>query len=117
MKFTHTVQDTIWQLSIEDDLIGQDDGAKLLQAATDTVSGGVNLCCVDISKVRFMNSSGLGLLITLLTKFRNKGGEVYLVNPSQNVQKLLIITKLTSIFNVATDVKEAVDRLKTSVKP
>ena len=43
---------------------------------------------------------GIGLLITILTKFRNKGGEVYLMKPSENVQKLLVITKLNAIFQI-----------------
>jgi anti-sigma B factor antagonist len=45
-------------------------------------------CIIDISKLRYINSSGIGVLITILTKFRNKGGEVYLMKPSENVQKL-----------------------------
>jgi len=116
MKFTHDTQDKIWKLTIEDDLIGQDDGTKMLESATEAANAGINLCCADIGKVRFMNSSGLGLLITLLTKFRNKGGEMYLVNPSSSVQKLLIITKLTSIFNIAPTVEEAVSKLKNTSK-
>ena len=40
------------------------------------------------------------MLITILTKFRNKGGEVYLMKPSETVQKLLVITKLNAIFHI-----------------
>ena len=38
--------------------------------------------------------------IDQLTKFRNKGGEVYLMKPSESVQKLLVITKLNAIFQI-----------------
>jgi anti-sigma B factor antagonist len=43
----------------------------------------------------------------LLTKFRNKGGEVYLFQPSENVQKLLVITKLNAIFHIIKTEEEA----------
>jgi len=47
------------------------------------------------------------VLITILTKFRNKGGEVFLMKPSETVQKLLVITKLNAIFNVIQNEEEA----------
>ena len=70
------------------------------------------LCAIDISNVRYINSSGIGVLITVLTKFRNKDGELVLINPSEHVKKLLIITKLNAIFNVVDNEKEAVIELK-----
>ena len=57
-------------------------------------------CIIDISGLRYINSTGIGVLITVLTKFRNKGGEVYLMKPSESVQKLLVITKLNAIFQI-----------------
>jgi anti-sigma B factor antagonist len=60
----------------------------------------IKTCIVDISGLRYINSSGIGLLITILTKFRNKSGEVYLMKPSESVQKLLVITKLNAIFHI-----------------
>jgi anti-sigma B factor antagonist len=65
-------------------------------------------CVIDISQLRYINSSGIGVLITLLTKFRNKGGEVYLMNPSESVRKLLAITKLNAIFQVIRKEEEAI---------
>lgn len=82
------------------DLIGEDNGASLLEIASNAIQDQVLTCVIDISKLRYINSSGIGVLITILTKFRNKGGEVYLMKPSDNVQKLLVITKLNAIFQI-----------------
>ena len=112
MKFKHEVKEgNILILSLSGDLIGEDNGASILELATDHIKNNVRYCIVDISNVRYINSSGIGVLITILTKFRNKGGEVYLVKPSENVKKLLIITKLNAIFNVAETEEEAVNGL------
>jgi anti-sigma B factor antagonist len=82
------------------DLIGEDNGTNLLEIANNAIQAHVLTCIIDISKLRYINSSGIGVLITILTKFRNKGGEVYLMKPSENVQKLLVITKLNAIFQI-----------------
>jgi anti-sigma B factor antagonist len=82
------------------DLIGEDNGTSLLEIANNAIQTQVLTCIIDISRLRYINSSGIGVLITILTKFRNKGGEVYLMKPSENVQKLLVITKLNAIFQI-----------------
>ena len=115
MKFKHEVKEgNVLVLSLSGDLIGEDNGASILELATDHIKRNIRYCIVDISNVRYINSSGIGVLITILTKFRNKGGEVYLVRPSENVKKLLIITKLNAIFNVAETEDEAMSSLVNS---
>ena len=98
-------------LQIEGNLIGEEVGAGLLDAANDAINNGLVQCAIDIEKVKYINSSGIGVLITLLTKFRNQEGEVIIVNPSEHVKKLLIITKLTAIFKIADSVEQAVNEL------
>jgi anti-sigma B factor antagonist len=82
------------------------------QKATDAIQDNVLKCVIDISKLRYINSSGIGVLITILTKFRNKNGEVFLLNPSESVQKLLVITKLNAIFQIAKTEEEALTLAK-----
>ena len=115
MKFKHEIKEgKVLILSLSGDLIGEDNGASILELATDHIKNNIRYYVVDISNIRYINSSGIGVLITILTKFRNKGGEVYLVKPSENVKKLLIITKLNAIFNVAEEEDEAIQGLLNS---
>jgi len=93
---------------MEGDLIGEDNGLDIIKAVNDSIDSGVLKAVVDISGLRYINSSGIGVLITILTKFRNKGGEIFLIEPSENVKKLLIITKLNAIFNMAPNSEEAI---------
>lgn len=94
-------------LRISGDLIGEDNGTRLLEAANEAIANKTATCIIDISGLRYINSSGIGVLITILTKFRNKGGEVYLMKPSESVKKLLVITKLNAIFQVVQSEEEA----------
>ncbi|MGK7390835.1 MAG: STAS domain-containing protein [Candidatus Cyclobacteriaceae bacterium M2_1C_046] len=112
MKFTtHTKNDVVF-FNLSGDLIGAQDSFEIINEASNHIEEGRLKCIIDISELRYINSSGIGILITLLTKFRNKGGEVCLLNPSENVQKLLIITKLNAIFTVANSEEEALEKLK-----
>ena len=113
MEYTAELKNEILVLSLKGDLIGEEKGPQLLEEVNNAINQDVIHCAVDISDVRYINSSGIGVLITILTKFRNQGGEVCIVNPSEHVQKLLIITKLTAIFNICDSVEEAVKILNS----
>jgi anti-anti-sigma factor len=106
MNFAQEITKNILILKVSGDLIGEDNGTQLVGAVNDAVSHKVLTCVIDISGLRYINSSGIGVLITILTKFRNKGGEVFLMNPSESVKKLLVITKLNAIFQIIQSIEE-----------
>ncbi|SHN34400.1 anti-sigma B factor antagonist [Cyclobacterium lianum] len=99
-------------LKIKGDLIGDESGPRLVELVSDGLQEGIQTCIVDLSQVRYISSSGIGVLITILTKMRNTGGEVYLSSPSEHVKKLLIITKLNNIFHVFDSLEEAINQSK-----
>jgi anti-sigma B factor antagonist len=106
MNFNHEIKNDKLILRLSGDLIGEDNGASVVEVVNNALQQKVLLCIVDISGLRYINSSGIGVLITILTKFRNKGGEVYLMKPSESVQKLLVITKLNAIFQIVQSEEE-----------
>jgi anti-sigma B factor antagonist len=112
MNFAQEIRSNTLILRISGDLIGEDTGTRLIDAVSDALSHKVPACIIDISELRYINSSGIGVLITILTKFRNKGGDVYLMKPSDSVKKLLVITKLNAIFQVVQSEEEAISLTK-----
>ncbi len=111
MTYKHNIINGVLSLVLEGDLIGENHGPELISIANDAINNEVDSCAIDIKNVRYVNSSGIGVLITILTKFRNKGGEVVLVKPSESVHKLLVITKLNSIFTIVSDLDHALKEL------
>lgn len=91
---------------MEGDLIGDEVGPRIVELISDSLLEGAKMVVIDLEKVRYISSSGLGLLITLLTKMRNAGGELVLTAPSEHVKKLLLITKLNGIFKVLDSIEE-----------
>lgn len=114
MNLTYALVDNILFARLQGDLIGNPDAQELIDVVNNSLHEGMTLCAIDLSSVRFINSSGIGVLVSLLTKFRNRGGEMVLINPSEHIRKLLIITKLNAIFTVAEDDAQAANFLKES---
>jgi anti-sigma B factor antagonist len=112
MKYEKEVIENILLLKLSGDLIGENNGPGLVEVLNEHVNKGIHKCIIDISEIRYMNSSGIGVLITILTKLRNKGGEVALLKPSEQVKKLLVITKLNNIFSIYDSKEEALKSLK-----
>ncbi len=114
MIYTHEIINGVLILKLSGDLIGENHGPELISLVNDSINEDIIFCAIDIHEVRYINSSGIGVLITILTKFRNKGGEVVLIKPSESVEKLLIITKLNSIFTITTNMDRALTELVKS---
>jgi anti-sigma B factor antagonist len=91
-------------------LIGETDGMPLAEAFNEQMENGFLHFILDITELKHINSSGLGVFITLLTKARKKDGDVVIVNPSENIRSLLLITKLNSIFHIYDTVEDAIGK-------
>jgi anti-sigma B factor antagonist len=63
---------------------------------------------VDLGKVKFMNSSGLGMLIGALTTMKKAGGDLRIANATDKIESLLIITKLITVFKHYKTLDEAI---------
>lgn len=63
---------------------------------------------VDLADVKFMNSSGLGMLISGLTTMKKAAGNFKLASVSDKIESLLIITKLITIFETFDSVDAAI---------
>jgi anti-sigma B factor antagonist len=70
-----------------------------------------NRIILNLADVDFIDSAGLGELVRTLASVRSHSGQLKLVKPSENVHKLLRITKLDHVFDVENDDASAVCRL------
>lgn len=70
----------------------------------------------NLSKVKFMNSSGLGILIGGLTTMRNAGGDLIICGADQKIKNLLVVTKLITVFDHYRSLEEALDAYRVKEK-
>jgi anti-sigma B factor antagonist len=111
MNFTHNQQGQAALFALEGSLLGERDRVDLKNQFMDYIEKGVSHFLIDLSQLKHINSTGLGVFITLYTKVRAKQGEMVLVNPSENIVNLLTITKLTSVFAIVDTPEQGMARL------
>ena len=74
----------------------------------DLVSGGNKKLLLNLAEISYIDSSGIGELVSGFTTVTNQGGSVKLLNLTKRVQDLLQITKLYTVFEVFDDETKAV---------
>ncbi len=94
-------------ITLKGNVMGGPDGSKLHDKLHELKEAGKTNIVVDLSKVKFMNSSGLGMLISAMTTMRNAGGDLRLANVADRIQSLLVVTKLITVFKHFPSVEEA----------
>lgn len=111
MKYHFEQDKELLFVYLEGKLLGNQYEVQLLDQIEEYQEEGVKYAAIDVSKLELINSIGIGILMRILVKFRNKGGEVCLVKPSEQIHKLLIITKLMAIFSIVETKEEAIQCL------
>jgi anti-sigma B factor antagonist len=67
-----------------------------------------NNLILNLAGVKVLNSLGINALIRIFTRCRNHGGDLYIVNISDKINQVLLLTKLNTVLNIAPSVEEAV---------
>jgi anti-sigma B factor antagonist len=67
---------------------------------------------LDMSQLQYMNSTGLNIIISVLTRTRKSGGEVLISGVSSGVRQLFIVTKLDTVFSIKDSVEDAIASLQ-----
>jgi anti-sigma B factor antagonist len=81
---------------------------KLRESVRDLVGKGRNKILLNLGDVTYIDSSGIGELVSAFTTVRNQGGELKLLNLTKKVHDLLQITKLYTVFDIKNDEAAAV---------
>jgi len=63
---------------------------------------------VNMEKVKWVNSTGLGILISGYTTVKAAGGELKLLKVTERIENIFIVSKLSTVFNSYEDEDEAV---------
>lgn len=91
------------------DLMGGPDATKFNDKLHELIDQDRKEVVADVSNVKFMNSSGLGILIGGLTTMRNAGGDLRIAGADKRIESLLMVTKLVTVFKSFRTVDEAVE--------
>lgn len=101
-----TVDQNISVIEPRGSLIGGNEIDEMKVTSRDLLEKGNKKLIIDLKGVDYINSSGIGALVSILTTYKNARGMVKLCSMGKGVQNVFVITKLTSVFDVE-DSREA----------
>lgn len=95
-------------LELKGNLMGGPEAQEFSDVLHKLIDEGKKNVVIDLAETKFMNSSGLGMLISGYTTMKNGGGSMKLANATEKIESLLVITKLITVFEHFTTVEDAV---------
>jgi anti-sigma B factor antagonist len=107
MKFNLEKINGVSVLIIEDERIDAHNSAELKEYLLQMIDGGVNQIIVQLEHVRFIDSSGLGALLSGHKHLAAKSGKLALAKIQQQVLSMFELTRLNRVFEIYTDINEA----------
>src|SRR5260370_28298647 len=82
-------------------------GQELKQKVLDALDVGAKKFVLDFTRTGYIDSSGLGVLVSLSKKIREQGGDLRLAGLNEDLQTLFELTKLDTLFAIAKTPAEA----------
>lgn len=102
-------------VAIKGKFLGSVDGPEFKEKLDEQKQAGKTNIVVDLGQTDFMDSSGIGALISGLTSMRKAGGDVRLANMEKRIRNLFLITRLLGpVFDDYESVEAAAESFRTN---
>jgi len=101
-------------IEFKGNVMGGPDAVSLNEKLHELIDEDKTNIVANLGKVKFMNSSGLGMLIGGLTTMRKAGGDLRLANATDKIESLLVVTKLITVFKNYKSLEAAVESYSES---
>ncbi len=107
MKISESIKGDKVVIALEGKVMGGPDATMFHGKLHEYVNSGKRKVVIDLGKVEWMSSVGLGMLISAMTTMKSNDGELKLANVTQSIESLLTITRLVTIFKAYDSVDDA----------
>ncbi|MEM7417977.1 MAG: STAS domain-containing protein [Gemmatimonadota bacterium] len=108
MSFQVSRNDDVTLIEVEGQLI-VGNRQELKQQVLEQLEGGDQKFVIDFANTGYIDSSGLGVLVSLSKKIREQGGELRLSSLNDDLRTLFELTKLDTLFKITNNKEEALD--------
>ena len=89
--------------------MGGPDSDYFRELIVSLIEEGTRDVVVDLGKVSWINSTGMGILLSAHNSLRRYGGDLKLVNVTSRIKNILYITKLNLIFECFDSLEDAIE--------
>jgi anti-sigma B factor antagonist len=108
MKIKQREQGDVVVLEVSGEMYGGPENMKLLETATELAKQGKKKLVLDLDKVKWIASTGLGILVTTKTRYEREDGKMKLARMNERVLTLFQVTKLATMMDTYGSVDEAI---------
>ncbi len=108
MKIKEKMEGDIAVLTVSGNMMGGPETAALHEKVKSLIAEGLTNVVIDIKGVKWMNSSGLGILMACMSSLQQAGGKMKLASVTDKVKSILMITKLIELFETYESAERAV---------
>ena len=92
----------IWGIGIAGDVTSASEG-PLMEAYAQATAAGATVLVLDFGRLDYMNSGGIGLLVTLLVRVQRQGQRLMAVRLSDHYRQILALTRLDEAIGIYDD--------------
>ncbi len=108
MKIKEKFKEDIAILTVSGNMMGGPETQALHEKVKSLIADGTKKIVIDIKGVKWINSSGLGILMACFGTVSNAGGNLKLASVTDKVRSVLMITKLIEFFDTYENADRAV---------
>ena len=99
MKFSTRKAGDVVVIDVDGQILLGDGDVEIKLAVDDLLKQGSKKILLNLAKVPYLDSAGLGEIIRCFTTLRKSGGDFKLLSPNRRIIDLLTITKLLNVFD------------------
>jgi anti-anti-sigma factor len=108
-SFDITEKENVIVFYLKGSLMESDNGSLMLATADDFIQKGKSNFVLCLNDFVHMTSSGLSIIINMLTRARKNNGDAVICNSNEKTDEVLAITKLNSVLKVFANTDEAIN--------
>jgi anti-anti-sigma factor len=105
--FSLTEKDKVCHIKLNGNLMEKGQATELMEEINGVINRGTKHFILDFKDFQYMNSSGLTIMLHILTKSRKAGGETLICNINEKLKSVFTITRLTDVFTIVDNQETA----------
>lgn len=108
MKIKERMEGDVAVLTLSGKMMGGPETMALHERIKSLIADGIHNVVIDLHGVKWMNSSGLGVIMACMTSLQQANGKLKLASVTDKVQSIMMITKLIQVFDTYENAERAV---------
>ena len=114
MKFSSRQEGEVVVFDLKGGLEGGPDSYEIKSVVREMLDKGDRNFLLNLDQVKYVNSTGIGIIASVFSSISNAGGEMKICNANEKVSRVMMITKLLEVFDSYKQEEEALKAFQSA---